>query len=223
MRARALMARHLLLDPSRVLLELERVDRELDDPLLVVERVLAPDVDVALLDLDQVVAGPRMTPEAKRGNRARVDDEDVLQPPGVRHVLVSREHEVDARPLERLEGVAGVIDDVALAAGAGHGQQMMVEREDAEVGVRLELLADPRVAAAADVAVVEIRLGRVDRDDGNPVDVHDGVALAEELLEMEVTDVARVVVTRDDDQLVAVELVQVRLRFGVLLAEAERG
>ena len=38
--------RHLVLDPAGVLLVLERVERELDDPLLAVERVLAPDVDV---------------------------------------------------------------------------------------------------------------------------------------------------------------------------------
>ena len=39
--------RHLGLDPAGVLLVLERVGRELDDPLLPVERMAAPDVDVA--------------------------------------------------------------------------------------------------------------------------------------------------------------------------------
>src|SRR3712207_1859274 len=38
--------RHLVLDPGRVLLELTRLRRELDDALLAVERVLPPDGDV---------------------------------------------------------------------------------------------------------------------------------------------------------------------------------
>ena len=39
-------------------------------------------------------------------------------------------------------------------------------RRSAAVG---ELLLDPRVAAAADLAVVEVGLGRVDGDDGDAV------------------------------------------------------
>ena len=45
-------------------------------------------------------------------------------------------------------------------------QQVMVENEDPQL-VRLgfrELLLDPAVAAATNLAVVEVRLGRVDRD-----------------------------------------------------------
>ena len=83
-----------------------------------VERVLPPDVDVGAVDLDDVVTGPSVTSQPRRRNRAGVDDEQVLEPPRVRHVLVPGEHEVDARALQALERVAGVVDDVALAAGA---------------------------------------------------------------------------------------------------------
>src|SRR3954447_3726954 len=125
--------RDLVLDPRRVLLERPRLGRELDDPLLPVERVLAPDVDVALVDLDHVVTGARFAPEPHRGDRAGVDDEQVLQPPGVGHVLVAREDEVDARALQALDAVAGVVDDVALAARARDGEQVVVQDEDLQV------------------------------------------------------------------------------------------
>ena len=42
---------------------------------------------------------------------------------------------LNAGALQALERVAGVVDDVALAAGAGDGQQMVVQDEDAEVGL----------------------------------------------------------------------------------------
>ena len=81
-------------------------------------------------------------------------------------MLVAREDEVHARALEALDRVARVVDDVPLAARARHRQQVVVEDEDAQVGRRCgELLLDPAVAAAADLAVVEVGLGRVDGDD----------------------------------------------------------
>ena len=46
--------------------------------------------------------------------------------------------------------------------------------------------------------------------------------VAEQLLEMHVADVARVVVAGDDDERVALDPVEVALRLGVLLLEAER-
>ena len=102
----------------------------------------------------------------------------------------------------------------------GTGQQ--VEDEDPEVGLVLELLLDPRVAVASDVTVVEVGLGGVDGDDGDAVQVDDLVALAEELLEVDVADVPGVVVARDDDELVAVEPLEVGLGVGVLRPEALR-
>ena len=100
----------------------------------------------------------------------------------------------------------GVVDDVALAPGARHRQQVVVEHEDLELRrLRGELLLDPAVATASDLTVVEVGLGRVDRDDGDAVLAEHRVALAEELLEVDVADVARVVVARDDDERVAVD------------------
>ena len=85
-----------------------------------------------------------------------------------------------------------------------------------------ELLLDPAVAAAADLAVVEVGLGRVDRDDGGRADAEHRVAVAEELLEVDVADVARVVVARDHDHRLALDLVEVAPRLLVLVLEAER-
>src|SRR4029079_1183315 len=99
----SLLAPHLVLDTSRVLLELERVCGELDDPLLVVVGGLPPDIHVPAFDLDQVVARSSVPPQAQRRHRARVDDEDVLQAPGIGNVLVAGENEVYPRALQRLE------------------------------------------------------------------------------------------------------------------------
>ena len=95
--------------------------------------------------------------------------------------------------------------------------------EDPQARVRSELLLDPAVAAAADLAVIEVGLGRVDRDDGDRADAEHGVAVAEQLLEMDVADVPRVVVARDHDHRLALDLVEVAPRLLVLVLEAERG
>ena len=195
--------RYLVLDPRGVLLVLERLEVELDDPLLAVERVAPPDGDVRAADLDHVVTGARLPPEPERRDGAGVHDEEVLEPPRIRNVLVPGKDEVHTRALQALDRVARVVDDVALAAGAGHGQQVVVEHEDAHARGPGELLLDPAVAAAADLAVVEVGLGRVDRDDGDAVLAEHRVALAEELLEMDVADVPRVVVPRDHDERLA--------------------
>src|SRR5204862_5092330 len=105
-------ARHLALDPRRVLLVRLRLGRELDDALLAVERVAAPDVDVRPLDLDDVVAGPAVTSQARGRDGAGVDDEEVFEPPRIGHVLVAGPDQVDTRALQALERVAGVVDDV---------------------------------------------------------------------------------------------------------------
>ena len=172
-------------------------------------------------ELDHVVTGPRVTAKPQGRDRAGVDDEEILEPPRVRHVLVPRQDEVDAGALQALDRVAGVVDDVALAPGARHRQQVVVADEDAQVGRGGELLLDPAVAAAADLAVVEVGLGRVDGDDRDAADARDGVPVAEQLLEMDVADVARVVVPGDHDQAVALDPVEVVLRVRVLLLEAE--
>ena len=102
----------------------------------------------------------------------------------------------------------------------GTGSRWWWRTKIAEPGRGRELLLDPRVAAAADLAVVEVGLGRVDRDHGDAVVAEHRVPVAEELLEVDVADVARVVVARDDDKRVAVEPVEVALGLDVLLLEA---
>ena len=69
--------------------------------------------------------------------------------------------------------------------------------------------------------MVEVGLGGVDGDDGDAADAHHGVAVAEELLEVDVADVARIVVARDDDDRLAGDRVDVLLGERVLLLEAE--
>ena len=211
-----------LLDLLGRLHVVERLRGEADHQLLAVVRVAAAHLDVLAVDLDDVVTGPRVAAEAQRGDRARVDDEHVLEPPRVRHVLVAGEHEIDARALEALDRVARVVDDVPLAARARHRQQVVVEDEHAQLGPRRELLLDPLVAAAADAAVVEVGLGRVDRDDGHRTHLQHRVAVAEELLEVDVADVARVVVPGDDDERLALDPVEVRAGLGELRLVAER-
>ena len=63
---------------------------------------------------------------------------------------------------------------------------------------------------------------RVDRDDGHAAHLQHGVALAEELLEVDVADVAGVVVAGDDDERLALDPVEVGARLRELRLEAER-
>src|SRR5436190_21322219 len=111
----------------------------------------------------------------------------------MRNVLVPAEHEVDAGAQKHLEQVAGVVDDVPLATGAWYRKQVMVQYEDPQVGRPGELLLDPVVTVPPDLPVVEVRLGGVDRDDRDAALVQLGRAGAEELLEVNVADVAGVV------------------------------
>jgi hypothetical protein len=172
---------------------------------LAVKWVLPPDVHVRSGDLDNVVTGSSIPSQAGGRNGPGVHDEEIFETPGVRHVLVAREDQVDAGPLEALERVARIVDDVALTAGARHGQQVMVDDEDLQVGRLGELLFDPAVPTASDLAVVQVRLARVDGDDGHLVQAEYRVARAEELLEVDVADVARIVVPGDHDLRLAVD------------------
>ena len=86
--------------------------------------------------------------------------------------------------------------------------------------MRAEALADPVVAPAPDHPVVEVGLGGVHRDDRDAVAVELGAALAEQLLEVHVAHVARVVVPGDHDHPLAVDAIEVLGRELVLAAEA---
>ena len=77
---------------------------------------------------------------------------------------------------------------------------MVVEDEDAQLGRLGEFGLDPAVAAAADLAVVEVGLGRIDRHHGHPALAQHRVPGAEQLLEVDVADVSRVVVPGYDDE-----------------------
>ena len=109
---------HRGMPEARLLVLVRRLARPLDDRLLLVERIPAHDPHGLRVDLDHVVTGARVAAQPQRRDGAGRDHEQVLEPPRVGHVLVAGEHEVDARAQQDLEQVAGVVDDVALAAGA---------------------------------------------------------------------------------------------------------
>ena len=170
--------RHLVLDPRGVLLVLERLEVELDDPLLPVERVAPPDGDVRAVDLDDVVTGARVASEAERRDGAGVDDEEVLEPPRIRNVLVPGEDEVHTRRAagtrsrrRRRRRRSARARCRAPEAGGGAGRRRAAAPGSANS------CSIQRVAAAADLAVVEVGLGRVDRDDGDAVLAQHRVAL----------------------------------------------
>ena len=48
---------------------------------------------------------------------------------------------------------------------------MVVQREDLQLGGSLELLADPVVSLAADLALVQVGLARVGAHDADPGDI----------------------------------------------------
>src|SRR3954454_18827163 len=73
---------------ERRLLVLVRLARELDDRLLPFEWVLAIDPNPFRAHLDYVVARAPVAAEAKCRDGAGGHDEQVLQMPGIRHVLV---------------------------------------------------------------------------------------------------------------------------------------
>src|SRR5262249_57004266 len=112
--------------------------------------------------------------------------------------------------------VERVVDGVPRAPRARQGEQVVVAAKDATVGRFGEALLDPPVAPAPDLAVVEVRFGRVDGHNRDATDLDERPPVAEELLEVDVPDVARVVVAGDHDDRAALEPVEVRLRLRVL-------
>src|SRR5258708_25274564 len=108
--------------------------------------------------LDDVVRGARVASEPQGRDGACVDDEQILELPRIWNVLVPRKDEIYTCPLQAFDRVAGVVDDVALAARSGHRKQVVVQDEDTQPGRGRELVFDPAVTAAADLTVIEVGL-----------------------------------------------------------------
>src|SRR5665647_3807622 len=97
-----------------VLLERRRGRHEVDQRLRAVEGVLADHLHAVAVEAHDVVAGLGVTAQALRTARAGVDHEQALEAPGVGHVLVPAQDEIDAALLQHLEQIAGVVDDLSL-------------------------------------------------------------------------------------------------------------
>ena len=136
-------------------------------------------------------------------------------------MLVAGERKPDARADQQLEEIAGVVHDVALTTRAGDRQQVMVLHVDLELRGIGELLDQPPVPLAADLPVVEVGLGGVGSDDDDALGLDAPVARADHLLEVDVADVARVVVAGDGHDLRA-QLLKVCGGGLVFLPEALR-
>ena len=183
----------------------------------------SPDVHLPVRDLDDVVTGSRVAAESQGRNGSGIHHEEVLEPPDVRHVLVAGEDKPNSGALQALDGVARVVHHVPLATGTRYRQQVVVEDEDLQVR-RLfgELFFYPPIAATANLAMIEIRLARIHRNDRDAPLAEHGVPLPEHLLEVNVPDVAGVVIPGNDDDRIAVDAVDVLARSQVLVSEAER-
>src|SRR5919205_62164 len=192
---------------------------EVHRELALLKRVLAEDPHVPVLDLDDVVAGAGVAAQARRRGGPRVHDEHVLELPRVRDVLVPGEHQVRAHLLQKLEHISGVEDDVALAARAGDRDQVVVDDEDLEPLIYpAERLADEPVVLAPDPPVVEVWLRGVNPHHYGVFEVYARVPLPEEPLEVDVADVARVVVAGNDHYVLAPKAPDVLRRHLELLA-----
>src|SRR5918993_114526 len=177
---------------------------EADGGLTPLERVLAEDLHPPVVDLDNVVAGTGVAPEAEGRGGPRVYDEHVLQPPSVGYVLVSGEDEIHTNLYEPLQDVPGVVNDVPLAPGAWQRDQVVVDDEYLEFVPSLrEGAADKLVVLSTHLPVVEVRLGGVDAHQDHVVKVYDRLTLSEEPLEVDVADVPCVMVAGDDYDMLA--------------------
>ena len=104
---------------------------------------------------------------------------------------------------------------------------MVMADEDPQVGVAREALRDPAVVLAPDLALVQVGLRRVDRDERDvetaALEARLRVARAERVLEEHVADVARVVVAGDEDDVLACDRRELLLGLRVLVGIAVVG
>src|SRR3990170_1778749 len=161
------------------------------------EGVPAGDLYLVVRELEHVVAGFRVTAQPERGHGPGVRDPQVLEAPDVGHVLVAREHHVDPGRDQLLEQVAGVHHGAAFAPGAWDRKQVVMQDEYLQVRLDLEPLVEPLVALAPDLALVDVGLARIHANYAYTLDFHVPTSGADQLLEVQVADVARIVVAGD--------------------------
>src|ERR671925_538030 len=179
-------------------------------------------------ELDDVVGGRHRTPEAQARDSARVDHAHAHDAPHIGDVPVTREHHVDLELAQEAHHIARFPKAVAVAPGPWPRQDVVVDDEDPRSAVpAAELCVDPAVVLASHFPLVEIRLGGVEgyelrltlghRDRLSPL------AGAEEILEIPVADVPRVVIPHDDNDVGATEPVEVAADLLELVSVAVGG
>src|SRR5437867_439652 len=129
---------------------------------------------------------------------------------------------MDAGVDQHLEEVAGIHHGGTLPARAGDRHEVMVQDEDLQRRGSGELVADPVVVDPPHLTLVQIGLARVDADDPDVAEVVGPHPRSDQILEVEVADVARVVIAgnREQGRLDAVGIGEPRL---VLRPEPIRG
>jgi hypothetical protein len=131
-------------------------------------------------------------------------------------VAVTGEDHVDPELPQDRHDVARVPQDVHVAPGTRDGKDVVVNDEYLRSPIPApELRVEPGVVLSADLPLVEIRLGRVDRHDLGLAlrqPDHDGpLAHPEEFLEVPVADVPGIVVAGDHDHVRALQAFEVSL------------
>src|SRR4051812_39152102 len=115
------------------------------------------DADLLGVDLDDVVGGRHGAAHAQRRDGAGVHYADAGNAPDVGDVAVPGEHEVDVELAQDGHEVAGVAQVVDVAAGAGNGEDVVVDHDDLRPGGPVaQLGVDPGVVLAPDFALVEV-------------------------------------------------------------------
>src|ERR671911_2013775 len=138
--------------------------------------------------------------------------------PDVRDVPVAREDHVDLQLAQDGHHVAGVAQVVDVTPRAWDGEDVVVDHEYPRPTVpAAELGVEPAIVLAPNLSLVEIRLGRVERDylglslgDG---DLGRPLPYAEELLEVPVADVLGVVVAHSVDYVRTLQTIEILFRL----------
>src|SRR5215218_8678262 len=127
---------------------------------------------------------------------------------------VARKDHVDLQLAQDGHHVAGVAQVVDVASRARDGEDVVVDHEYPRPTIPApELGVEPAVVLAPDLSLVEIRLGRVERDDFcfslGDWDLGRPLPYAEELLEVPVADILGVVVAHRVDYVRTLQTVEI--------------